>query len=187
MSAGVQAIPCIFSRVSKVVLLMGEQARPALAFLLLHGSSCVRHAQALGWKDLAYSSAAATCALLSRNSILGCLVALHATGTSVWKGKWSSACWGFRKVRLGTLPSLLCGVSGRVSTRMFCKGFIASLRSYLVPTDRFTGEWFCSLPTGACDVHDIVVQSPRHSTAPSVPRRLLHQHAASSEDINVSF
>lgn len=122
-------------------------------------------------KHLAYSSAPATCALLSRNRYIrvscgfACNRDLCLEEQMEVSEKW--ACWGFRKVRLGTLPNLLCGVSDMVSIRMFCKGFIAFFRSYLVPTDSFTGEWFCSLPTGTCEVHDIVVQSPRHSTAPS--------------------
>lgn len=117
--------------------------------------------------------------------ILGCFVALHARRTFVWKAKWSFACPGFRKMRIPGAwyfaePAMRCQWPG------FHKDVLQR------PHDLFEilSVSYRQIYWGMILQHelrmDTVVQSPCHNTSPYVPNRLLHRHAASSKDNNVS-
>lgn len=97
--------------------------------------------RALGWKNLAYYSTAATAAPLSSKRYIRV-----SCGFACLEGKMKF--WVFRKSEntrgLVLRQTCLWGASGPI--RMSWKVFMASLRSYLVPVGRFSGKWFCSLP-----------------------------------------
>lgn len=108
---------------------------------------------------------------------LGCLVALHARGTFVWKGKRSCVCWGFRKVRIREAwcfakPAMRCWWGG------FHKDVLQRPHGLfgILPGSYRQIYWEVVLQSPHVHVvhMDMVVQSPCHSTAPSVPNGLLH-------------
>lgn len=134
MSAGMQGI----HSAPEHLLLMGEQDNAATSYSV--GPAVCG---ALGWKDFAYSSTAATAAPLSSKRYISV-----SCGFACLEGKMGF--WVFRKSE-NTRGLVLCqtclwGASGSGPIRMSWKVSMASLRSYLVPVVRFSGKWFCSLP-----------------------------------------
>lgn len=131
---------------------------------------CVGAAWALGWKDLLSTSLQVLPCQMA--GILGYLLALHARRTFVWKGKWSFACWGFRKVEV---TGAWC--FAEPDTRCQWQGFHKDVSQR--PHGLFevlAGSYrqiCCGVILQPPHVHVVhryaVVQSSCHSTAPSVP------------------